>query len=156
MRKSNEVNWPLAWHQDVTLVTKVSSKIPPGFGPVTYKDGLPHVTATAQFLAGMVSARIHLDDTDQDSGALEIIPGSHKNGRIPPRVMEQEIMGKELAYVPAQCGEIHLFRPLLLHRSGKVVGEAMRRVIQLEMTPREALPQPLEWLDAVPLFSQKM
>ncbi len=152
LQKSRKVNWPLAWHQDVTILTKVSAEIPAGFGPVTYKNGLPHVTATEQFLAGMASVRIHLDDADKDSGALEIIPGSHKEGRIPPRTMEQEIMDTEPAYVPALAGEVHIFRPLLIHRSGKVKGDVIRRVIQLEMTPKAILPKPLEWYDPISIF----
>ncbi len=140
------------WHQDVTLVTKITPTIPPSFGPVHYKDGVAYVKATEQFLAGFMTARLYLDEDDKDKGAIDIIPGSHKRGRIPVRTMSHSIVDDIPAFVPAKTGEIHFFRPLIVRRSGAIKQPIMRRVIQLEMTPRLNLPLPLEWIDPLPIF----
>ena len=46
------------------------------------KDGVPHVQPPVEILSGMLSIRVHLDETPESNGALRVIPGSHLLGRL--------------------------------------------------------------------------
>lgn len=48
----------------------------------------------------------------------------------------------------AQCGDVLLLRPLLLHASSKSSGSSRRRVLHFLFGPRE-LPQGMRWHTAV-------
>lgn len=73
-----------------------------------------------------------LDDADESSGCLEVVPGSHRwglasplGGVVPPdRVAERAPEGRVTA-LPARAGEAILIHNLLWHRSGR--GQAGRR-----------------------------
>ena len=40
--KTPEANWPVPWHQDLTIAVKARTDAP-GYGPWTVKGGVPHV-----------------------------------------------------------------------------------------------------------------
>ena len=52
------------------------------FGPWSVKDGVPHVQAPAEYLEQMLAVRLHLDDADEENGALRVLVGSHRLGRL--------------------------------------------------------------------------
>jgi ectoine hydroxylase-related dioxygenase (phytanoyl-CoA dioxygenase family) len=79
--KSPTTNWLVPWHQDVTLAVE-SPVDAPGFGPWSRKDGVSHVQAPGEWLARMITVRLHFDDCDGSNGALRVIPGSHRYGRL--------------------------------------------------------------------------
>jgi hypothetical protein len=70
-------NWFVSWHQDLTIVVDKKADIP-GYGPWTVKQNQFGVQPPLDILQDNFTIRIHLDDTDQDNGALKVIPGSHK------------------------------------------------------------------------------
>jgi hypothetical protein len=79
--KTPDENWPVAWHQDLTISVSEERQIH-GYGPWSRKDGIPHVQPPLALLRQMVTFRLHLDDTPESNGALRVIPGSHDRGRI--------------------------------------------------------------------------
>ena len=46
------------------------------------KEGIPHVQPPTAILEQMLTVRIHLDRTDESNGALKVIPGSHRQGKL--------------------------------------------------------------------------
>jgi ectoine hydroxylase-related dioxygenase (phytanoyl-CoA dioxygenase family) len=46
------------------------------------KDGLMHVQPPIAVLEQMLTVRLHLDDCNSSNGPLQVIPGSHKSGRL--------------------------------------------------------------------------
>ncbi|MBL9081185.1 MAG: phytanoyl-CoA dioxygenase family protein [Planctomycetales bacterium] len=141
--KSPEANWLVAWHQDLTLALRERHEIP-DFGPWSVKEGIPHVQPPAELLARMITVRLHLDDADTDNGALRVISGSHRRGRLAPQ--EIEAVRASLPEVPCSvaAGDAMLMRPLLLHASGKSRSARRRRVLHIEYAGFK-LPPPLEW-----------
>ena len=144
--KTSEKNWFVAWHQDVTLAVRERAEVP-GFGPWTVKDGIPHVHAPAKILRQMLTVRIHLDDADETNGALCVIPGSHRHGKLSPAQIAHMHESAPTHLCRARAGDLLLMRPLLLHASHKSVSQAQRRVLHIEYAAFK-LPAPLEWHDA--------
>jgi hypothetical protein len=86
--KNSAANWNVAWHQDLTIAVRRALPVE-GFGSWTLKAGVPHVQPPFPILQRMLALRIHLDDADESNGALRVIPGSHKLGRLSPSAIEQ-------------------------------------------------------------------
>jgi hypothetical protein len=79
--KTAEANWKVAWHQDLTIAVRERIDVE-DYGPWSVKAGIVHVQPPIAILENMLTIRIHLDDTDELNGALQVIPGSHKTGRL--------------------------------------------------------------------------
>jgi ectoine hydroxylase-related dioxygenase (phytanoyl-CoA dioxygenase family) len=142
--KIPEANWKVPWHQDVTIAVRAREDVE-GFGPWSTKAGILHVQPPAQVLERMVSIRLHLDACDESNGALHVIPGSHRAGRIAETEIPA-ILTKSQAHVCAVSrGGALLMRPLLLYASSASQAPAHRRVIHLDFAC-EQLPYPLKWL----------
>src|SRR5690349_1390372 len=115
--KSPDANWLVAWHQDLTLAVRSQVEIR-GFGPWSTKEGVPHVQPPVQLLEQMLTVRLHLDDCDETNGALRVIPGSHRLGRLSADRV-REFRERHSHFVCRMCaGDALLMRPLLLHASG--------------------------------------
>lgn len=141
--KSAEANWMVAWHQDLTVAVRSRVEVP-GFGPWSVKEGVPHVQAPVKVLEKMLTMRIHLDDCDETNGALRVLPGSHRLGRLSSaRIQELRAQQSEVV-CRALAGDALLMRPLLLHASGKSRSERQRRVLHMEYAGF-GLPGGLEW-----------
>jgi len=86
--------------------------------------------------------RIHLDDTDENNGALKVIPGSHRKGIQRPGDIdwsnEREMVCK------VKKGGIMIMRPLLLHGSDRAISLRKRRIIHIEFS-NAFLPSELNW-----------
>jgi ectoine hydroxylase-related dioxygenase (phytanoyl-CoA dioxygenase family) len=141
--KTPDANWLVPWHQDVTIAVAEKHEVE-GFGPWSVKAGLLHVQPPAQVLERMLSIRIHLDPCGEENGALKVLPGSHRCGRIP----EQDAirMGAEssVTICAVSAGDALLMRPLLLHSSSSATKPDHRRVIHLDFAANK-LPSPLRW-----------
>ena len=153
--KIADANWKVPWHQDVTIVVqeRVESE---GFGPWSIKAGVLHVQPPAFVLEQMLSVRLHLDPCSEENGALRVIPGSHRQGRIP----EREIAAIREQVSERACdvgiGGALLMRPLLLHASSPSQVPEHRRVIHLDFAATE-LPNGMRWFSeiaAIPPFDQ--
>jgi len=133
--KSPSVNWAVAWHQDLTVAVRSRVEVR-GFVPWSTKNGVPHVQPPIALLEKMLTVRLHLDDCDQENGALRVIPGSHRLGRLSAERIREQCAGDAL-----------LMRPLLLHASGRSKSGRHRRVLHIEYAGF-SLPAPLEWCTA--------
>lgn len=136
-------NWPVAWHQDLSLAVRHRHEIA-GWDNWSIKSGVPHVQPPPEVLARMVTLRMHLDDCSPDHGALRVLPGSHRGGRLSRETIRASA-GAPATTVPARAGDGLLMRPLLLHASSPAKNPSHRRVLHLEFAPDNLLPAPLEW-----------
>lgn len=141
--KTRERNWPVLWHQDLTVAVKERVELE-GFGPWSVKEGVTHVQAPSALLEQMISIRIHLDPTMGNNGALRVIPGSHRLGIISGDLIADHFAEGE---VTCECdpGDVLLMSPLLLHASGRTTEPTRRRIIHFEYAPPQGLPHPLAW-----------
>ncbi|HEX4610934.1 MAG TPA: phytanoyl-CoA dioxygenase family protein [Urbifossiella sp.] len=138
--------WALPWHKDYTIAVRAHGRLGRFTKPTT-KAGIPHVEAPTGLLDRMVTARIHLDDMDDENGPLRVIPGSHRFDRTtadeprPPRV------------VHCRAGDVLLMRPLLTHASGHADPATVRhrRIIHLECAPAGEPGDGYEWREFLPL-----
>lgn len=136
--KVQDANWKVPWHQDVTIA--VQNRIETdGFGPWSMKADVLHVQPPAAVLEKMLSVRIHLDPCGEANGALRVIPGSHRLGRI----AEEQIPSIRATTSEHTCvmgiGDVLLMRPLLLHASSASRVPDHRRVVHLDFA---AVPLP--------------
>ena len=137
-------NWKVPWHQDVTIAVRERANVE-GFGPWTVKAGTLHVQPPSSVLEKMVSVRLHLDQCDESNGALRVIPGSHRYGRIPEKEILSIVQNSREHVCAVNRGGALLMRPLLLHASSPSSSPAHRRVIHIDFAS-EPLPNPLQWL----------
>jgi hypothetical protein len=143
--KPGESNWFVAYHQDLTV--SVDKKILiEGFGPWTVKQKQFAVQPPLNILENIFTIRIHLDDTNEENGALKVIPESHKNQIYRPETINWDVETEVSCNVPK--GGIMLMKPLLLHSSGRTVNDSRRRVIHIEFSNIE-LPENLEWSERI-------
>jgi ectoine hydroxylase-related dioxygenase (phytanoyl-CoA dioxygenase family) len=139
--KPGDSNWFVAYHQDLTI--SVNQKVAvPGFGPWSVKQQQYAVQPPLSILENNFTIRIHLDDTDENNGALRVIPGSHLKGIYRPETIDWAIETEATCNV--QKGGIMIMRPLLLHASSRTVNEQKRRVVHVEFS-NQVLPEPLLW-----------
>jgi hypothetical protein len=144
--KSPHSNWLVSWHQDLTIAVGAKADVA-GFGPWSVKDSVPHVQPPVEILERMITVRLHLEDCDEDNGALRVLPGTHCLGRLTPeQIGELRRDGQEMI-CRAAAGDALLMRPLLLHASSRSRTDRHRRVLHVEYAGCE-LPEPLEWHDA--------
>lgn len=141
--KTPETNWSLTWHQDLAIAVREHRDVP-GFEGWSVKDGVPHVHPPAWVLESMVAVRIHLDDCPAENGALMVLPGSHKEGKLDRQAINRWKSSVEPVTCAANRGDALLMRPLLLHSSKPAAEPSRRRVIHIEYTTRD-LPKGLEW-----------
>ena len=112
--KSSGINWFVPWHQDRA------------------EDGRDRPVVQ---LERMVALRVHLDDCDEDNGPLEVVPGSHTQGRLESREMAAVTGGSATLICLAARGDIVALRPLLVHRSQRARLPRARRVLHIEYQP---------------------
>ncbi|MEQ8819653.1 MAG: phytanoyl-CoA dioxygenase family protein [Sumerlaeia bacterium] len=142
-------NWTVPYHQDVTLAVKAKpDPAPEGFGPWSVKDGVVHVEAPVAFLERMLTIRLHLDGCGEDNGALRVLPGSHRAGRLRDRDVPVWRTRTQERACPVGAGGAIAMRPLLLHASSPALTPTHRRVLHLEYAAAD-LPPGLEWAESL-------
>ena len=145
--KPEQSNWFVAYHQDLTISVQEKKQVA-GFEQWTVKNNQFAVQPPVALLENIFTIRIHLDDTDENNGALKIVPGSHRKGIYRPETIdwntEQEVICK------VQSGGIMIMQPLLLHASNRTTNNNKRRVIHLEFS-NQLLPGELQWAEYLPL-----
>jgi len=144
--KSPQTNWTVAWHQDLTIAVSGHIDVP-GFGPWSVKEGVPHVQPPVELLEQMVTVRLHLDVCDEANGALCVIPGTHRLGRLSAEAIQRLRHERLATTCPVSAGGALLMRPLLLHSSGRSSTQGHRRVIHIEYAGFD-LPGGLRWHEA--------
>lgn len=141
--KTASENWPVAWHQDLTICTKAQADCE-GYGPWSVKDGVHHVQPPISLLEQMLTVRIHLDPTGSDNGALRVIPGSHRHGRLPASSIA-EFAASDTHACECLPGDVLLMSPLILHSSKRSTRPDRRRILHFEFAPTDALDARLSW-----------
>jgi hypothetical protein len=143
--KSPRANWAVLWHQDLTVAVK--RKVPvPDYGPWSKKAGIDHVQPPVAVLEEMLALRFHLDPARAETGALMVLPGSHRLGRLDSAETGRRAETKEAHLCEAAAGDVLVMRPLLLHASRKAARPRRRRVIHVEFAANPLAP-PLEWYE---------
>ena len=141
--KTEEANWKVPWHQDVTIAVdrKIEAE---GYGPWSAKAGVLHVQPPASVLERMVSVRLHLDDCPEENGAVRVIAGSHLSGKIPERLIQDIATRSHAVTCAIKRGGVLMMRPLLLHASSASSLPGHRRVVHFDYAASE-LPAGMAW-----------
>jgi KTSC domain/Phytanoyl-CoA dioxygenase (PhyH) len=142
--KTPAANWPVQWHQDLSIAVAEKKDIE-GWQGWSVKNGIVHVQPPAAILERTVSVRLHLDDCGVDNGPLKVRPGTHSFGRL-----TRERISELAAEVPEEvcclnAGDALVMRPLLLHGSSPARKPDHRRVIHLEFAAVDLLPAGMKW-----------
>ncbi|WP_256009232.1 phytanoyl-CoA dioxygenase family protein [Desertivirga xinjiangensis] len=145
--KTKAFNWMIPWHQDlkISLKNKVESA---GYTNWSIEAGIHHVEPPLFLLENLTTIRIHLDDCDEQNGAMMVIPGSHSIGRLSQDEIDSLTTDKAASgYTSCTIdrGGIMVFKPLLLHYSPLSQVMRPRRILQLEFAPKDMLAKGLEW-----------
>jgi len=145
--KSLGQNWLVPLHQDLSI--PVAAKVDHlEFTGWSEKEGGHFVQPPMSVLQQLVAVRLHIDACGVDDGPLKVVPGSHKQGRVPlsEALAERDRLGEIPCLV--EKGGALVMRPLLLHASSKASGNSKRRVLHFVYGPR-TLPYGLGWRNAV-------
>jgi hypothetical protein len=141
--KSTASNWLVSIHQDLSI--PVAERVDdPEYHGWSEKEGELFVQPPIAVLNGLVAVRLHLDDCDESNGALRVVPGSHRLGRLTAAQAKQvrSVQGEVCVRVPR--GGMMVMNPLLLHASSKASINKRRRVLHFVFGPA-TLPGLLRW-----------
>jgi ectoine hydroxylase-related dioxygenase (phytanoyl-CoA dioxygenase family) len=141
--KTDAANWRVPWHQDVTIAVSERMELD-GYGPWSTKEGITHVQPPTEVLDRIVTVRIHLDPCPSTNGALRVMPGTHKLGRINQNDAPQHVSEEHAVCCEAEAGAALVMRPLLLHASSPSTHPDHRRVLHFDFATGE-LPEGLNW-----------
>ncbi len=132
--KSPEKNWLVSLHQDlsVPVAERVDSVLYSGWSE---KEGQLFVQLPVSFLERVLAIRVHLDDCDEQNGALRVVPGSHMMGRLDSSATLRVRSDRGEVQVSVPRGGAMLMRPLLLHASSKILANNPRRVLHFVIAP---------------------
>jgi hypothetical protein len=138
--------WALPWHKDLTIAVRDDRTVA-GYSKPRLRAGVWHCEPPLEQLEQMLTLRIHLDDVTDENGPLEVLPGSHRTGKV------LRIEHFEPRRILANAGDVFAMRPLLAHCSGRsAAGTARhRRVLQLEFAATPQLPGGHEWHEFHPV-----
>lgn len=134
-------SWALPWHKDLTIAVKSNCLGGAHFAKPTRKAGVPHVEASTTVLESMLTARIHLDEVDEENGPLKVVAGSHRTGK------ELRLDAGPVVTLHAAAGDVLLIRPLVAHCSNRSRPDTTRhrRILHLEFAATSLLPDGYEW-----------
>ena len=140
--KPSDRSWNLPFHKDLTISVKDNSLPTTHFSKPTCKAGVDHVEASEAVLENMLTLRIHLDTVTNSNGPLEVVPGSHLNGK------SNQPSSREPVKILVQAGAVLAMRPMISHASGHTdpEGNWRRRILHLEFCGTESLPDNYQWM----------
>lgn len=141
--KTEAANWAVPWHQDIAIAVQERRAVP-GYEAWSEKDGVPHVQPPAGIMEQILAVRVHLDDCPAENGALKVISGSHREGRLNDTQTEHWRSQIPAVTCTARAGDALFLRPLLLHSSAAATQPCHRRVLHFEYAAMQ-LPGGLEW-----------
>ncbi len=138
--KPPDQTWALPWHKDLTIAVADGSS-GEGYSRPRLRAGVYHCEPPTAVLESMLTVRIHLDDATAANGALSVISGSHRSGKV------LATQGLSARLIAASAGDVLAMRPLLVHGSGRSEpgSQDHRRVLHLEFAAREQLPGGVRW-----------
>ncbi|WP_438711257.1 phytanoyl-CoA dioxygenase family protein [Aquimarina muelleri] len=139
--KPSTSNWFVAYHQDLSISVDKKADVV-NYKNWTYKKGQYGVHPPIKILQDTITARIHLDDTDKNNGALKVIPKSHLQGIVRTESNDWDIKTEHICEI--KKGGAMLMKPLTLQASNRTTSNKRRRVIHLEFN-KHKLSNPLNW-----------
>ena len=139
--KPEKSNWFVAYHQDLTISVDKKTETD-GFNFWTSKHNQFAVQPPISLLENIFTIRIHLDDTDEENGALKIIEGSHLKQIYRPETIDWK--NEKETFCNVRYGGVMLMKPLLLHGSNRTTNQRRRRVIHIEFS-NTVLPEGINW-----------
>ena len=143
--KPEHANWFVSYHQDLTISVDRRVELD-GYNKWTVKQNQFAVQPPLDILKNIYTVRIHLDDTDENNGALKVVSGSHLKGIYRPEDIDWSNETEHICNVPK--GGIMIMRPLLLHSSTRSINNTKRRVIHIEFCNQE-LQEELKWVERI-------
>jgi ectoine hydroxylase-related dioxygenase (phytanoyl-CoA dioxygenase family) len=145
--KPEQSNWFVSYHQDLTISVDKKADIS-NYGHWTTKQNQFSVQPPLDILKNIFAIRIHLDNTDENNGALKVIPKSHNKEIYRPKTIDWTKETETICKVPK--GGVMVMRPLLLHSSNRTTNNNKRRVIHIEFS-NVRLPAQLNWSEHLDL-----
>ncbi|WP_316742165.1 phytanoyl-CoA dioxygenase family protein [Pedobacter antarcticus] len=145
--KPEQSNWFVSYHQDLTISVNRKAEID-NYSKWTVKQDQFSVQPPLVILAQTYTVRIHLDDTNENNGALKVIPGSHLKGIY--RADDIDWSNESEHVCEVRKGGIMIMKPLLLHSSSRTTNNNKRRVIHIEFCNQE-LHEELKWAERINL-----
>lgn len=141
--KNPAENWAIAWHQDTTLAFAEALEVP-GFTAWTNKAHFFQAQAPDDLMARILSTRIHLDEAGECQGGLQVLPGTHRLGRLGQGALEDCAARSPAVTIAAPKGSVLLMHPLLVHGSQPAPAPSSRRVLHAEWAAFDP-PDGLRW-----------
>ena len=131
--KTPDTNWSVTPHQDlsVPVLQRVDA---PGWSGWSVKEGTTFAQPPLALLEQLLAVRLQLDDDAQSTGPLEVLPGSHRGGRLSMEALRAQFGAPRVRCIVPKGGVLVL-RPLLVHASGKASGVGQRRVLHFLYGP---------------------
>ncbi|MBY0485871.1 MAG: phytanoyl-CoA dioxygenase family protein [Flavobacteriaceae bacterium] len=147
--KPEKSNWFVSYHQDLTISIDKKQEIV-GFTNWTTKHNQFAVQPTSDILENIFTIRIHLDDTNEENGALKVLEKSHL--KAINRLDNLVITNEKEVFCNVKSGGIMLMKPLLFHGSNKTTNDKNRRVIHIEFSNKK-LPENINWSEFKSIFN---
>jgi len=144
--KTPETNWSVMPHQDLSIPVKERVDTD-GYACWSRKETDWFVQPPVSLLERLLAVRLQLDADAAETGPLEVVPESHRLGRLGNDDIVRHAAGHRVRCVPRRGGAVVL-RPLTIHASSKAVSAKPRRVLHMLFGPAE-LPVGLRWADSV-------
>ena len=135
-RKTPDCNWKVPYHQDLSIPVAARVEHSSLSGWSMKEDG-HYVQPPTDMLDALLAVRLHLDPSGRDEGALRVVPGSHRLGRLSPDSIAAADKRNSEVVCTADTGDLLLMRPLLLHASSKAERPNGRRVLHFLFAPRQ-------------------
>lgn len=136
LRKTPGCNWKVPYHQDLSIpvAERIVNSTLSGW---SVKEDGHYVQAPTELLDVLLAVRLHLDSCSDAEGALRVVPGSHRRGRLGPDHIAAMDKRQEEVVCTANVGDLLLMRPLLLHASSKAERPSGRRVLHFLFAPSQ-------------------
>ena len=115
MQKAPGTKHKVTWHQDAAIAVdrKTNDERDRGL-----RAGVPHWLPDAEVMNRMVAARVSVDQQYADSGAVAVVPGSHKWGMPSKQELIDRIGDDPGVIAPVPEGGILFYNQLMVHSSG--------------------------------------
>ncbi|MET0904109.1 MAG: phytanoyl-CoA dioxygenase family protein [Acidimicrobiales bacterium] len=129
----------------VLYTEKLNLKRPFVGGPNPLHQDYPYWIDGAFDAARTATAIVYLDETTLENGCLEVVPGSHRSGRLPTR-SDMDVFGAnemdpvanadlERVSLPLSAGSVVLFGAFLAHATGPNRTDTHRRALLYSYQP---------------------
>lgn len=141
--KTTEINWSVTPHQDLSVPVRQRVDAP-GWSGWSVKEGVTFAQPPLSVLQQLIAVRLQLDPDAATTGPLEVVPGSHRAGRLSTEALKDYLDVPRLRCIVPKGGVLAM-RPLLIHASGKASGGGQRRVLHFVFGP--PLEGGLDWAE---------